>query len=160
MVAYFDSVVATVPLNIGLALSHHAVGLTAMIEKKPGATSLAKLWAILLMEADFNQSLQEVFGCCMMDLVCSNGLVQDNIFSERVRTSSNGALEKVLIYDISRQRCTTIGLASIGVANCYVSIAHAIGPLICQSLGVSLDAVTSILSAIQDMKLFSADSIR
>ena len=130
------------------------MGLTAMIEKKPGVTSLAKLRAILLMEADFNKSLKEIFGCRMMDSVRSNGLMQDEIFSERGRTSSDGALEKVLLFDISRQGRTTMGLASIDAANCYDSIAHAIGSLICQSLGVPLEAVESMLSAIQDMKFF------
>ena len=47
-----------------------------------------------------------------------------------------------------------MGLASIDVANCYDSIAHAIGSLIYQSLGVPLEAVASMLSAIQDMKFF------
>ena len=153
-VAYFDSVVATVPLKKGFALSRHAVGLTAMIEKKPGATSIAKLRAILLMEADFNKSLKEIFGCRMMDSVRSNGLMQDEIFSEKGRTSDDGALEKVLIFDISRQGRITMGLASIDAANCYDSIAHAIGSLVCQSLGVPLEAVQSMLSAIQNMKFF------
>ncbi len=87
MVAYFDSVVVTVSLKKGFALSCHAVGVTAMIEKNPGATSLAKLRAILLMEADFKKSLKEIFGCRMMDSVRRNGLIQDEIFSERGRTS-------------------------------------------------------------------------
>ena len=47
-----------------------------------------------------------------------------------------------------------MGLASIDAANCYDSIAHAIGSLICQSLGVPLEAVAPMLFAIQDMKFF------
>ena len=47
-----------------------------------------------------------------------------------------------------------MGLASIDAANCYDSIAHAIGSLICQSLGVPLKAVESMMSVIQDMKFF------
>ena len=47
-----------------------------------------------------------------------------------------------------------MGLASIDAANCYDSIAHAIESLISQSLGVPLEAVESMLSAIQDMKFF------
>ena len=154
MVAYFDSVMVTMPLKKGFALTRHSVGLTAMIEKKPGATSLAKLRAILLMEADFNKSLKEVFGRRMMDSVRGWGLMQDEIFSERGRTSADGALEKILIYDISRQGRISMGMASVDAANCYDSIAHAIGSLVCQSFGVPVEAAESMLSAIQDMKFF------
>ncbi len=45
-----------------------------------------------------------------------------------------------------------MGLASIDAANCYDSIAHAIGSLIYQTLGMPLEAVESMMSAIQDMK--------
>ena len=62
MVTYFNSVVVTVSLKRGFVLTRHAVGFAAMTEKKPGATALAKLQTILLMEADFNKSLKEVFG--------------------------------------------------------------------------------------------------
>ena len=51
-------------------------------------------------------------------------------------------------------------LASIDAANYYDSTAHAIGSLISQSTGVLLEAVKTMLSMIQDMKLFSADSLR
>ena len=93
--SYFDSVVVTVPLKRGFALTRHAVGLTAVIEKKLGATSLAKLRAILLMEADFNKSLKEIFCRWMMDSVRNNGLMQDEIFSEKGRTSGDNALENI-----------------------------------------------------------------
>ena len=146
--------IATVPLKRGFALSRHSIGLTAMIEEKPGATPLAKLRAVLLMEVDFNKSLKEVFGCLVMDSIRSSGRMKDEIFSEKGRTSGDGALENVLVYDISRQGCITLGLASIDAANCYDSITHASGSLICQSLDVPLEAVESMLSAIQNMKFF------
>ena len=56
----------------GFALSRYVVGLLAMVEKKSGAMSMAKLRAILLMEAGFNKSLKEIFGCRMMHSVRSN----------------------------------------------------------------------------------------
>ena len=40
-----------------------------MLEKKLGCTLLAKLRAILLMEADFNHSNKEIFGSRMLDNV-------------------------------------------------------------------------------------------
>ena len=116
--------------------------------------SLAKLRTILLTEADFNKSLKEVFGCRTMDSVRISGLMQGKIFSERGRTSSDGALEKVFIYDISWQGYITMGLAYIDTATCYGSITHAIGSRICQSLGVPVEAVEPMLSAIHGMSFF------
>lgn len=154
MVAYFVSIVVTVPLKKGVLPAHHAIGFTAMIEKKPDTTALTKLRTILLMEAAFNKYLAEIFGCCMMDPVRNNRLMQEEIFSEHRRTSANSALEKGLIYAIPRQGQITIGLASIDAANCHGSTLHVIGSLICQSLGIRVEALESMLFAIQDMKFF------
>ena len=75
---------------------------------------LKKAWRhVADQEEDFNKSPKKAFGCCMMDSVQSNGGMQDEIFSEKGRTSGDDALEKVLIYDIYRQGRITMGLASV-----------------------------------------------
>ena len=53
-----------------------------MLEKKPGVTLIEKLRAILLMEADFNASYQEVFGYCMLDVVRSHGFMPEEIYRD------------------------------------------------------------------------------
>jgi hypothetical protein len=41
-----------------------------MLEKKQGVILVSKLWAILLMEADFNFANKTIFGHRMYDALC------------------------------------------------------------------------------------------
>ena len=88
-----------------------------MLEKMFGCTLVAKLRAILLMEADFNFSNKLVYGVRMMNNVHSHGHMPEEIYSEKDKTADDGTLAKVLFYDISRQTRTTAGLACVDAAN-------------------------------------------
>ena len=52
----------SVAVKNGIYLEQWSCGLSVMLEKKLGCILLAKLQAILLMEADFNHSNKETFG--------------------------------------------------------------------------------------------------
>jgi hypothetical protein len=106
------------------------------------------------MEADFNTNNQIVFGERMMEIVRKYGLMADEVFSKQGRTAEDGALAKVLFYDIIRQFRLPAGISSFDAANGYDSIAHAIASLIFQAMGVPVDGVEAMLEAIQDMKYF------
>ena len=125
-----------------------------MLEKTPGNCLVTKLRAILLMEADFNANNKIIFGEQMMEIVRQYGLMDDEIFSEQGRTAEDGALSKVLFYDIVRQFRLAAAISSVAAANCYDSIAHAIASLIFQAMGVPLEGVEAMLEAIQEMKYF------
>lgn len=64
-----------------------------MLEKIAGIALVSKLWAILLMEADFNFHNKLIFGKRMMDLARRHKLVPDKIYSEKGRTAED-AVEK------------------------------------------------------------------
>ena len=115
---------------------------------------VSKLRAILLMETDFNAKNKIIFGERMMEVVRRYGLMEDEVFSEQGRTAEDGALSKVLFYDIVRQFRLSAAISSVDAANCYDSIAHAIASLIFQAMGVPLEGAAAMLEAIQDMKYF------
>ena len=46
-----------------------------MLEKIAGVALVTKLWAILLMEADFNYHNRLIFGSRMMDLSCKHDMI-------------------------------------------------------------------------------------
>ena len=106
------------------------------------------------MEADFNANNKIVFGKRMMEVVRQYGLMEDEVFSERGRTAEDGALSKVLFYDIVRQSRLLAAIGSVDAANCYDSVAHAIASLIFQAMGVPVEGAEAMLEAIQDMKYF------
>ena len=70
--------------------------------KLPGCCLVTKLRAILLMEADFNAKNKIIYGIRKMDNARLFKMMQDEIYSERGRTAEDGALAKILFYDIVR----------------------------------------------------------
>ena len=54
--------------RMGTSLPRWQYGLTVVLEKKPGCLLIEKLWAILLMEADFNMINKLIVGVRMMHL--------------------------------------------------------------------------------------------
>jgi len=109
-------------------------GLSIMLEKMFGVRLISKLWAILLMEADFNAMNKEVYGVRMLDNARQYNLIPEEIFSKQNRTAGDGGLAKTLFYDIARQTRTPAAIASVDASNCYDRIAHPMASLIFQSL--------------------------
>ena len=72
-----------------------------MLEKEKGNKLISKLRAILLMEADFNAANKIIFGIRMLDKVRQYKLIPEEIFSEQNKMADDGALAKILFYDIS-----------------------------------------------------------
>ena len=154
IISHHDALKTTICLKRGFALDRWERGLSCMLEKLAGCCLLDKLRAILLMEADFNANNKIIYGTRMLNNVRKYGLMADEIFSEVGRTADDGALCKVLYYDIVRQSRLTAAIASVDASNCYDSIAHAIALLIFQACGVTLESIESMLDAIQNMKYF------
>jgi hypothetical protein len=125
-----------------------------MLEKLPGCCLLDKLCSILLMEADYNAVNKIECGIQMLDNMQKYGLMAEEIFSEAGRTAEDGALAKILFYDIVRQCRLSAAISSVDATNCYDSIAHAIASIIYQACGVPVEGVEAMLSAILDMKYF------
>ena len=77
---------------------------SCMLEKKQGVALIEKLRAIVLLEADYNKGIKEMFGMRMLALARQHGLMPETVFSERGRTAEDGGLAEVLVYDISTKQ--------------------------------------------------------
>ena len=154
LLSHHHALKASICSKHGFSLERWKEGLTCILEKLPGNCLVTKLRAILLMEADFNANNKIVFGERMMDVVRENGLMADEVFSEKGMTAEDGGLAKILFYDIARQFRIPAGISSVDAANCYGSMAHAIASLIFQAMGVPVEGVQAMLEAIQEMKYF------
>ena len=80
----------------GSAFKHWARGVSVMLEKVAGVALVTKLQAILLKEGDFNFHSQLIFGKQMLALTRKNGLVPEEIYSEKERTAEDRVLHQVL----------------------------------------------------------------
>ena len=85
----------------GAAPKRWSKGLSVMLEKLAGVAVVTKLCMILLMKADFNCHNRIIFGDRMMKLACKNGLVPEEIYSEKRKTPEDAILQQVLVYDIA-----------------------------------------------------------
>jgi hypothetical protein len=125
-----------------------------MLAKTLRVTLVTELWAILLMEGDFNAANKIVYGTRMLENARKHQLMPEEIFSERNRMADNGTLCKTLFYDITRQARVPAAIASVDAYNCYDRIAHAMASMIFQAFGVPTTAMESMLGAIENMKIF------
>ena len=107
-----------------------------VLEKMFGVILVSKLWAILLMEADFNAANNIVYVNQMLANARKYKLMPEDVFSERNRMADYGGLENILFYDIVRQLRVPAGIASVDAANCYYIVAHFIASLVFQSFRV------------------------
>ena len=115
---------------------------------------MTKLRAILLMEDNFNATNKIVYGSRMIQTAQGHQLIPEEIFSKKNRMADDGTLCKTLFYNITRQARVPAAIASVDASNCYDQIAHAMASLIFQAFGVPLNAVETMLGAIENMKFF------
>ena len=74
-----------------------------MLEKVAGVALVEKLWAILLMEADYNFFNKWVFGFKMMDRQYLKNYIPNDQYSQKESTAKDARLDSRFTYDISRQ---------------------------------------------------------
>lgn len=123
-----------------------------MLEKKPGVILADKLRAILLLEGDFNFANKLLLGSRMMrNAEAHNNTVPEALGSRKHHNAKELALNRRLIADISRQQVRPLAVASVDAAQCYDCIAHPVGSLACQRLGVPPMFLSCMLATIQCM---------
>ncbi len=144
----------TVVIAHAIQLEQWSRGLSVMLAKTLGVTLVTKLWAILLMEADFNATNNIVNGNRMLPNARKRNLMSEEIFSEKNRMADDRTLCMTLFYDITRQTRVPAAIASVDASNCYDRIAHTMASLVFQTFGVPITAVESMLGAIKIMKFF------
>ena len=102
IISDFHALKTSLALVHGISLKRWSKGLCVMLEKVMGCRLISKLRAILLMEADYNAKNKIIYGVRMMENAQRYRVMQDEIFGERGRTAEDGALAKILFYDLVR----------------------------------------------------------
>ena len=128
--------------------------MSVMLKKIAGVVLVTTLRAILLMEANFNFNTRLIFGDRMMKPARENGLVPEEIYSEKGKMAEDGILQQVLLFDIARQLRRPLLMASVDVAQCYDRIAHAAAALTLRAYKVRQSSVAGMLTPIQSMKYY------
>lgn len=126
-----------------------------MIKKVAGVIKVKKLWAILLMEADFNFFNGLMFTKRMMHQVEAKDWIPLECYGSRKNYEAiDVAVNRCLIGDLLQQKCIPGVVASVNAETCYDQITHAAGSLCVQKWNVDPNAVIAMLLPIQHMKYF------
>ena len=131
-----------------------ARGLNVMLEKIAGVVLVAKLRAILLIEAGFNFHNKLIFGQQMMDLAQQHRMVPEEIYSKNGKTSEDAILHQILIYELARQLRRPLLVASVDASQCYNRITHAMASLTLRAYKVRQSSVLAMLHPIQNMEYY------
>jgi hypothetical protein len=106
------------------------------------------------VEADFNATNKIIYGQRMLHQARQYKLNPEEIYSKQNRLADDGTLAEVLFYNIVCQMRQPTGIGAVGADDCYNRITHPIASMVFQSLGMPKEAAVSMLSTIQDMKIF------
>ena len=131
-----------------------------MLEKIAGICLVEKLRAIQLYEAGFNFCNQFAFRRKSMNMIMSNDLVPEELFSQKGSTLEDAKFDKTLTTDLSRQTRQLITIVSADAANCYDRVNHVIILLIWLTLlNGNIPPIVSALICLQTMKIFSKQAL-
>jgi hypothetical protein len=102
IITHYHAAWVSVVIAHAIQLEQWSRGLSVMLEKTLGVTLVTKLWAILLMEVDFNATNKIVYGNRMMAKAREHALMLEEIFSKRNRMADDGTLSKTLFCSLAR----------------------------------------------------------
>ena len=116
-----------------------------MREKEMGHCMIDKLWAICLLEADFNGLLVYLFARQMMRHMRTNTMVSVEQMAAKGKVAIDGVMRKQLFYDDSCTLHTNAAISSTDAANCYDAVNHPVCSLALQAMSMPLCAVQTYL---------------
>ena len=95
-----------------------------------------------------------------MNLIMSNDLVPEELFSQKGSTSEDAKFDKTLTTDLSRQARQPMTIVSADAANCYDRVNHVIMLLIWLTLlNGNIPPIVSALICLQTMIFFSKQAL-
>ncbi len=100
--------------------------LQVMLEKVAGVALVNKLYAILLMEGDFNYMNKWIFGHEMINKLYQLGYVPGDQYSQKKSTAEDAWMDNRLSTDISRQLRQPLATMAADADKCYDRINHII----------------------------------
>ena len=142
---------AEIPFRSGYALRRWKTAINVMILKDAGNHNIEKLRTIVLYEADFNHN-NKFFGRAMMQHTVPRGRIAKEQYSIPGRKSIDHALNRRLLFDISRYQKSSSAMTPCDLRSCYDRVVHTPAMLAMLGYGIPEEPMLSMFHAIQHMK--------
>ena len=151
-VADIDAAIMSIPLITGYCPVAWQKAVDVMIPKKQTSTHVTKLRIIVLFHSMFNM-INKIIGRLVIKRADDLGLIPAEAYGSRPGRRANVcALNKVLTYDILRQKRIPAALCSNDAISCYDRIVHAVASLCMQRLGVSAATCKLMFGTLQHIQ--------
>ena len=141
-------VLAEVPFQSGYSPTRWKNATDVMILKKAGLYDVDKLRTIVLYEADFNHN-NKWLGKAMMDKACEFRKIATEQYSIPGKKAIDHALNRRLIFDITRYQKSSLAMTSCDLKSCYDRIVHVPAMMAMHRAGASVEASSSMFATIQ-----------
>ena len=142
---------AEIPFRAGYAMERWRSATNVMILKETGNYDIDRLRTIVLYEADFNHN-NKFFGKSIMNHTVPNKRIAKEQYSIPGRKSIDHALNRRLLFDISRYQKSSMAMTSCDLKSCYDRVAHTPALLAMLGYGIPSEPMHSMFHAIQYMK--------
>ena len=155
-VADIDSAIAAIPVLTGYSPLAWKKAIDVMIPKKSTSVHVTKLRIIVLFHLVYNMINKHVGRIAVRRAELLH-LIPAEIYGSRPGYRANiCALNKVLTYDVLRQRRFLGALCSNDALSCYYRILHAIASISLQRMGVSAETCQMMFGTLQDIEHYVA----
>jgi hypothetical protein len=138
----------------GVPPSRWGNGLQVVLEKVPGVALVDKLWAILLMEEDFNFFNKWLFGYIAVSKLYKLECILEDQYSKNSSTAEDSKLDNRLTMDLSCQFRQLLVAVSANADKCYDQINHIIMSLLLLAVGGEDGPISTMFRPIQQMRFF------
>ncbi len=142
---------AEIPYRTGYAPTRWKNATQVMILKKAGLYDVERLRTIVLYEADFNHN-NKYMGKKLMEHTIDNKLMAKEQYSLPGKKSIDHALNRRLIFDITRYKKTSLAMTSCDLKSCYDRIVHTPAFIAIAGYKFTPTPIFSMFECIQDMK--------
>ncbi len=136
----------------GVSLACWGQGLTVLLEKILGNVFVHKLYAICLLEADFNWLNKLIVAKQMMQQAIQEGSIPQECFTKKYSHCNHAVLTKQFFCDSSRCLHHPAGLGECDSGDCYNWAAHPPTSIALQSRGIPKSAIRVLLATMQTMQ--------
>jgi hypothetical protein len=150
-IAEIDAAIVSIAALTGYCLKRWSEAIDVMISKKADSKHVEKLRIIVLFHSLFNMLNKKVERQATQSAIKLDAIPSEAYARPGFRSNDCG-LNKVLTYDIFRQRKTPAALCSNDAKSCYDRIVHAIANICLQRVGVQANTCRVMFSTLQQMK--------
>ncbi len=116
-----------------------------------GDIYIDKMWAICVLEANYNWLNKFVFAKQMMDKAFEGDIIPAEQFEKSGSQATEGVLTSGLFCDIAQALYKTTALESVDLANCYDAVAHSVACIALQSFKICKVMVAIMLYVLETM---------